>query len=419
MDMPRGRRSPEQTGSFLTIPAVLSGQVGAQEASADEVLRECLRSIRQHLDMDVAFIAEFADGRRRFVHVDSGLDPAPVSPGHSDPLEESYCQRVVDGRLPQLIHDAAAHPVARELPVTASLPVGAHLSVPIRLTDGSVFGTFCCFSCAPDQTLTDRDLAMLRVFADFAGLQLDRQIASQRSRKEMATRVRLALEPGGLRCFLQPIVDFVTGRSVGYEALSRFAPTPPRSPDVWFREAAEVGLGEALELQAIRAALAELPRLPPETYLSLNVSPEQLGSGAIERALGDAPLSRIVLEVTEHALVADYARLRALVDPLRARGLRLAIDDAGAGFASFRHILQLDPNLIKLDMSLIRHIDTDHRRLALAAALIRFAEQTSAQVIAEGVETAEELEALRRLGVTRAQGYLLGRPAPASEAIAR
>jgi EAL domain-containing protein (putative c-di-GMP-specific phosphodiesterase class I) len=128
--------------------------------------------------------------------------------------------------------------------------------------------------------------------------------------------------------------------------------------------------------------------------------------------LCDGDLSRVVLEITEHTTVEDYAKLHEVLRPLRERGMRLSIDDAGAGYSSFRHILRLRPDFIKLDISLTRDIDSDRGRRALAAALIGFARETGAELIAEGVETESELATLRKLGVHKAQGYLLGRPAP-------
>lgn len=117
-------------------------------------LPRILNAIRNHLDMDVAFISEIKDGRRYFRHVDGKGAKLPISVGASDPVEESYCARVIDGRLPELIPDACVNAEALTLAATRALPVGAHLSVPIRLADGSVYGTFCCFSFAPNATLT-------------------------------------------------------------------------------------------------------------------------------------------------------------------------------------------------------------------------------------------------------------------------
>lgn len=396
---------------------VLSGDdrlVG--EASLDETLRDALRAIRVHLDMDVAFVSEFAHGRRIFRHIDSDLDRPPIAVGGSDPLEDSYCQRVVDGRLPELIRDAGLIPAALELPITTGLPVGAHLSVPIRLKDGVVFGTFCCFSFAPDRSLHERDLSLMRVFADFTGKQIERWLAIERAHAEIRNRITAVLTDGSLNMVYQPVYHLGTDRIVGFEALARFAPTPLRTPDLWFKDAAQVGLGETLEIAAIEQAMQALAHMPEPIYIAVNVSPEHVVSGAIVRALAGKPLDRIVLEVTEHVEIADYARFAAVLKPLRNDGVRLSIDDAGAGYASLRHILRLQPDFIKLDMSITRDIDTDRSRRALASALIRFAEETDSQIIAEGVETESELAVLRTLKVDKAQGYLIGRPLPIERA---
>lgn len=408
----------KRTSDAPAEAAGLMPEVFGATAGADE-LQQALRAVREHLGLEVAFVSEIVDGRRRFIRVDAAGAQAPIRVGDSNPVDEGYCQRVIDGRLPQLIRDARRIPEALKIPATAALPIGAHLSVPIRMKDGSVYGTFCCFSTVPDETLTDRDLGMMRVFADFAAAQIERQRQVERARLEATGRVQQLWQQDRIGVVYQPIHDFVHNRIVGFEALARFAAAPQRSPDIWFAEAAQVGLGEALEMAVIARALADMSRLPARSYLSLNVSPEHIVSGAVQRALRAAPFARVVLEVTEHSAIAEYGRIAAQLRSLRRRGLRLAIDDSGAGFASFRHILQLNPDVIKLDMSLIRGIDADRKRRALAAALIRFAEQTDSKVTAEGVETTAELATLRQLGVDCAQGYLLGRPVPISEVPAR
>lgn len=123
-------------------------------------------------------------------------------------------------------------------------------------------------------------------------------------------------------------------------------------------------------------------------------------------------MERIVIEVTEHARITDYAQISGALNPLRRHGLRLAVDDAGSGYASFRHILKLKPDIIKMDSTLIHQIDSDTGSRALGAAIVRFAEETNCTVVAEGVETDAELMVLRSLNVRHAQGYLLGRPMP-------
>src|ERR1700679_692832 len=143
-------------------------------ASLDAGIDNMLHAVREHLGMDVAFLTEFRARDRIFRHVDA-KSTAPIHAGDTLSLEEGYCQRVVDGRLPQLIKDAAAHPVAAALPETSAVPIGSHLSVPIRLSDGRVYGTLCCFSFIPDVSLTERDMQMMRVLAELLGDQIDHE----------------------------------------------------------------------------------------------------------------------------------------------------------------------------------------------------------------------------------------------------
>jgi EAL domain-containing protein (putative c-di-GMP-specific phosphodiesterase class I) len=214
----------------------------------------------------------------------------------------------------------------------------------------------------------------------------------------------------------QPIVDLGSREVIGLEALARFDALPYRSPDQWFEEAAAVGLGIELELCAVRRAAAELALLPPDVYLSVNVSPESAVHPDLADILAVAP-QRFVVEVTEHAQVDDYDTLLDGLGRLRDRGVRLAIDDAGAGYSSLRHILRLQPDVIKLDIDLTRNIDIDPARRALAAAFVRFAEEIGSTITAEGVETEAELATLQDLQVGRGQGYLFGRPGPLRAAV--
>lgn len=143
----------------------------------------------------------------------------------------------------------------------------------------------------------------------------------------------------------------------------------------------------------------------------MNSSPELILTGRLHPLLDQmADLSRLVLEITEHAAVHDYVALALSLSPFRRRGARLAVDDAGAGYSSMRHILNLAPEIIKLDISLTQHIDSDAKRRALAKGLTSFAHEIGSLVIAEGVERPEELDMLQRLGVDCAQGYLLSKP---------
>lgn len=234
---------------------------------------------------------------------------------------------------------------------------------------------------------------------------------AQLERELRTERIRHAISHGGMDTLLQPIIDLRSGRAVGAEALSRFRATPLRPPDAWFAEAASLGLGVELEMTAVGLALEQLHRLPPGLYLSLNASVETIMSEQFRRALADVPAERVVLELTEHTRVRDYGRLEETLRHLRACGIRLAVDDAGAGYASFRHVLNLHPDVIKLDIGLTRGIDRDPARQALGSALLTFGlNAINASIVAEGVETKGELDTLRSIGCPFGQGFYLGRP---------
>jgi len=233
-------------------------------------------------------------------------------------------------------------------------------------------------------------------------------------RRTRVERIEELLSGDRLAMVFQPIVDLATGDQVGNEALARFDTEPVRSPDIWFAEAKEVGLGTQLELAAISSAVGQIDELPPDTFLAVNVSPETVVSPYFHAALRGAPPERLALEITEHARVDDYGSLLAALSPLRKAGTRLAVDDAGAGFSSFRHILRLEPEIIKLDIAITHDIDHDPVRQALASALVTFGSTLGATIIAEGVETKAELEALKTMGVACGQGFLLGKPRPLS-----
>ena len=255
------------------------------------------------------------------------------------------------------------------------------------------------------------------------GLALEAELSLRRAsddeehmrHAERTARVSEVLAAGGPRMVFQPVVDLATGRTVSYEALARFDAEPSRTPDLWFAEAAEVGLGEALELSAVANALQHLDRVPWPLPIGVNVSPSTAVSDGLAELLAGVPGERVVLEITEHVPVLDYDALLGVLARFRASGVEVAVDDAGAGFAGLNHILRLRPDVIKLDISLTRDIDLDAVKRALAAALVSFAGEIGSRIVAEGVEREGELTALRRLGIDAGQGYHLARPAPLHE----
>lgn len=394
--------SPEQP-----LSALLANSAAGND---DDFVGAALRAVRAHLGMDVAFVSEFKAGRRYFRYVDAAAYEAPIAVGQSDPFDAGYCKCVVDGLLPQLIPNTADVPRAAAMPVTSAFPIGAHISVPIRLSDGTVYGTFCCFSYSPDESLNSRDLQTIHAIADLVSYRLDQDAKSAARQQSRIADVRRLFDPGVLSVVYQPIFDLASPAPVGFESLSRFAVEPRQTPDKWFSQAADIGLGVDLEFAAVRAAVQDFKAAPEECYLAVNVSPAAAISSKLAPAVEDLAPQRLVLEVTEQASVEDYPELRRALDPFRAEGVKLAIDDVGAGFANMRHILNLGPDFIKLDMSLTRGVNGDSGRAAMAAALVTFAEKTGCKVVAEGIETLAELETLRNVGVHCGQGYLLGRP---------
>lgn len=400
---------------MTVVPGVRVGappRFGMPSEDERRLLREVLSVVRRHLGMEVSFVSRITGGRRTFEYVDTVADFAPIQVGDSDPLEESYCARVLDGRLPGLVVDARAEPAVADLAATHDLPVGTHLSVPVH-TGTSVYGTLCCFSRKVVDEVSEADLDTLRMFADIVGKHLQPLVDRAREVKAEQGVIGKLLDDGGPAIVVQPIVDLRTEAVWAYEALSRFPARDGWGPQEWFDAAARVGLGVALESAAAHRALQLIPHLDPEVSLAVNVSARALlSSASLAAMLTGHDAERIIVEVTEHERIPDPKRLDAVLTLARSAGVRVAVDDAGSGFAGLEHIVQLSPEVLKLDRALVDHIALDPARQAMCEAMVSFCRRTGTILVAEGVETADDLDCLRALGVTHAQGYYLGRPAP-------
>lgn len=230
-------------------------------------------------------------------------------------------------------------------------------------------------------------------------------------RSDAAAVIRRVIETAAFTIVFQPIVSLAGGSAVAFEALSRFV--DGTRPDERFHEAARVGLRDALEEATLRAAMTEADHLPPGAAIHLNVSPAFLAARGDLHSLVAGTDRSVVLELTEYEPVADYPVLAEAWEAL-GEHVELAVDDAGSGYASLRHILSLRPAVVKLDLQLVRGIDEDPARQALVSGLVFFVQQTGIRLVAEGVETEAERERLAALGVGYGQGYLFGRPAPAA-----
>lgn len=387
--------------------ALPAGGGAALVGLVDPRIERVLGLARTHLQMDVSFLSEFRDGKQIYRVVDGQADSFGIVLGEGPDLFTTYCQKMIDGALPNAVPDSRADHRVRELATTIERGIGSYVGVPLRLSDGSLYGTFCCMSHGPE-SLTGRDAAFMAMLGEVLVEALDAQQAIARER-DVITGI---LTTRAVESVFQPIMDLRDGGMVGFEALSRF-PQAKSTPERVFGLAHSVGFGVELEALALGHAVKFLAQIPANAYVGVNLSPATalvLTEGLFGRV--DVDLNRVVLEVTETAAVAAYEELRSRLEPLREQGLRVAIDDAGAGFASLHHIVELRPDVIKVDKSLIQGMAADSSRRSAVRAFVSLAEDLGAATVAEGIETPPDLDAARALGITCAQGYLIGRPAP-------
>jgi EAL domain-containing protein (putative c-di-GMP-specific phosphodiesterase class I)/CheY-like chemotaxis protein len=230
--------------------------------------------------------------------------------------------------------------------------------------------------------------------------------------EEKVALLRKVLDHNLMSMVFQPIVAMRTGAPMAFEALCRVSAPPPRTPDLWFEDAAWHGLGLEFELKAVRLALDHLTHLPDRCLLHVNASPDVAMSPELADVLQGVEPGRVVLEITEHKEILDYPALTAALAPLRSAGVLIGVDDAGSGFSSMSHIVNMEPDVIKLDISLVRDVHLNRIRRSMVGALAEFARQAGPMVVAEAVEVEEERSTLLSLGVNAGQGYLFGRPAP-------
>ncbi len=279
--------------------------------------------------------------------------------------------------------------------------------VPIRSEDDVVGLLIVSASAGKEQALAEHE-PVLAECAAFAGALLGPQVRSRAATALSEARIRAVIAERAFVPVFQPIVELADQAVVGYEALTRFSDGRP--PNDVFAEATRCGLTLDLEAATLVAAVESAGPLQGSAWLNLNVSPELVLAGEPLASIVGACRWPIVLELTEHLPVADYGALRSALDRLGS-DVRLAVDDAGAGFASLRHILELRPTYVKLDRAIVHGLHRDAARRALIAGMVHFAGETGAVVIAEGVEAEREARELLRLGVSLGQGYHFGRPA--------
>lgn len=376
-----------------------------RDSSAHDIAAAAIRELGRLGEIDSAWAIELSGGSGRILaaegRIESAVHPGQVLPrgratnllerARSGPWTEEWRPRRGDGSFGHNIagtglHTVAFAPIRGASDVLGVIGIGAH-------------------DAAGAVGVVER-LPALATFASIVSALVAPALEAERRAGNARARIEAMLSGEAWIPFFQPIADLRTGAILGYEALTRFADGRPTR--LVFDEAERAGLGLDLEAATARSALAAARALPPRAYLSVNASPALIASGLL-RSLTRGVERQVVLEITEHVAIDDYAALRAAVVSL-GRHVRVAVDDAGAGYASMRHILELAPDTVKLDTGLVRGIDRDPARQALVAGMAYFGVKRNIHLVAEGIETAAELEALRALGIPQGQGFLLGRP---------
>jgi EAL domain-containing protein (putative c-di-GMP-specific phosphodiesterase class I) len=390
------------------------GPVAKRRSEAGDQVADLLRTAKDALGLSVGFLTRM-DGTTQHLEVVESAVPFLLRDGVTQPQETSFCQAVLNGTLPAVIPDVTAYPAAMALPAARMPRIRSYVSSPVVLSDGTLYGTFCAAGFTTNKALTKRDKALMDVLAHAASVIIEPGVRESTRQAEITGRLTGVLADGGPVVVLQPIVDLATGVRIGAEALSRFPREWEMTPDVCFEEAHSVGEGDRLELLALERAAEHLDRV--SGYVAMNISPATLLTPEATQLLRRLPLDRVLLELSEHSAVEDYDALTVVLAPLRADGMRLAIDDVGAGFSSLRHIVLTSPDVMKLDRSIVDGVSGDPVLTTLVRSLVAFGHDCGARVVAEGVETPEDAAALLALGVDYGQGWHFGRPGPA-EALA-
>lgn len=400
------RALSELAGEWAAVASSLSRL--ATDATVEATAGAICAELARLPDLDGVTVLGFGAAGRTLplglaMPADVGL---AVNVALSDQRSQTLRSRVADGPWvgPWVGDDASpdgARPRGTGFLAAAYVPLAA---------DGQPLGVLAAASRDPDALVRlRRRLPALEAFAALASALLAAGINERQQVDTLRAELNSIIAAKAFTIVFQPIVDFQNGTAVGFEALTRFA--DGTRPDRRFADADAVGLGIDLQTATLAAAVEAASGLPPYAFVSLNVSPDFVLAGDRLATVLQGTTVPIVLEITEHMPVEDYGLLRAALDKM-APSVRFAIDDAGAGYSSFRHIVELRPDFVKLDIGLVRSIESDPARQAFVAGMVYFVLRTGCTLIAEGIETTAERDVLEALLVDLGQGYLFGRPEP-------
>ena len=378
--------------------------------SEQAMLQDILVGFRMTLGFPLACIVVHEGSRVRVLAVSDARGNTGLEVGPCDADAEIYFQMLRDNELPYVLQNTLKDPLARFLRWIRVSPIGAIASVPIKNAAGGVIGAVCCFSPVPS-SIPARDMKVMTVLARIAANIVNSEKQDAKRLSHLRNRIRNVISDARVDIHLQPILNLQTGDVRGYEALSRFEDqNDTMSPRDWFEDARKVGMQPLLECTAIAEAVELLQFLPDDTYLSVNASPETVQIGAVADILQDAPPERIVLDLTEHEDANSLEGLDLALAELRNMGIQIALDNFGAGNLQFPTVVKLQPNILKLDLSLVKSINRNQNSQDLTRAIVQFAYEIDAVLIAVGIEHESERTTLADLGVKFGQGYLLARP---------
>lgn len=394
----------------LLFPPIPPATDAASAAGAREEISHLIEALRAHLDMDVAFVSrQIGTTHRIFTHV-AAHGVAPLASGDLNPNENSLCWLVIEGKLPERVTDTSLYEAAACLPITDAANVRSHFSVPMRRRNGEVHGSLCCFSYRPRPDIEERDMQMIRSVAQIVSDQIESRIEHEERGEGAAKEIARLIVDDALTVIHQPIYDLTDWHLIGHECLMRHKQSPDRSPRELLDQARAAGRTLELELHIARKALATLDPAHPERFIAINVSPETLASPALRTVIPEGLASRLVIELNQQEAAREHGSIKAAIEVLKERAW-VAVSSEGVGFAGLQALVDLGPDIVKIDRDFLAGIAADSSRRALVKALVQFATETGVTLIAQGVETREDLQALRELGVRFAQGDVLGKPA--------
>lgn len=373
----------------------------------ETMLRACLAFMRGHLGMDVAYLSEFKDGGVLLRSVDACEWMCEnIFEGMQLSADQTYCERVVSGTVPEAISDTAE---LRDRPAIRSIgdiTIRSQISIPIRRRNGSAFGMFCCFSVKPASGFNRHDLVLMRSFASLAAEHISGAMTVDAGRAALRVIFEHLMETSSIDMVFQPIMRMATGRPIGFEALSRFRSEPYRPPNLWFDDAKSIGMLADLETWVIEHALSYQPRIPEGCFLSVNASIATIETGLLPDLVQAFQPERVVFEITDLDSVEESEHLLDETVLLRQRGARFALGFSGSSPIEFEQITRLKPDFVKLDIA--KSLTGSPLPLA---SIVDLAKSFDAELIAERVETETDLLAILDHKIPSGQGYLLGRPA--------